>query len=318
MKRYGVWLGLGAICVGAMATSSGFGCGARDYDTEKMKLASTGAGAGSGNSSSGDTGGMNGSTSGTGGLGCSNGKLEATEECDDGNTEDGDGCTSCKIDSMCWDCTMAGEKCIPVAANTPCGMDNMQVCTGKGTCEDCVPVDMACDNCKNCGGATCDAHADCASGFCLHKICRSANGSSCNDPVECESNFCSAQTVTCVECKGNNDCKSGKCTDGRCNAASGQPCDDTLIPCGMNNDCVASICKTPNGGDCEFNYQCANSRCFINKCTSCTIDTDCAAMNSSCSMGTCSNVKFPGEAYCINESYCQSGKCEGFPRKCAL
>ena len=41
---------------------------------------------------------------------CGNGKLDPGEECDDGNTLPGDGCTSqCKLDDPCWGCGCAGE-----------------------------------------------------------------------------------------------------------------------------------------------------------------------------------------------------------------
>ncbi len=64
---------------------------------------------------------------------CGNGKLGPGEQCDDGNTFDGDGCSSqCTIES-CFTCTGQPSSCSPSPAGTAC--DDHNACTVGETCD---------------------------------------------------------------------------------------------------------------------------------------------------------------------------------------
>jgi cysteine-rich repeat protein len=76
---------------------------------------------------------------------CGNGHLDATELCDDGNVDNGDGCTKlCQVEAN-WDCPTPGQKCIFIA-----------VC-GNGI----LTSDEACDDGNTVGNDGCAA--DCKS-----------------------------------------------------------------------------------------------------------------------------------------------------------
>jgi cysteine-rich repeat protein len=81
---------------------------------------------------------------------CGNGILNPGEQCDDGNTFDGDGCSSqCTIES-CFTCTGQPSRCSPSAAGTAC--DDHNACT----------VGETCDGAGGCGGYTsCRVNSTC-------------------------------------------------------------------------------------------------------------------------------------------------------------
>ncbi len=78
---------------------------------------------------------------------CGNGKTEGSEECDDANSNNGDGCSAqCTKEPTCTD-----------------GIKN-----GSETDVDCGP--LPCSTCKL--GKGCANNADCAQGNCVNKVCR--------------------------------------------------------------------------------------------------------------------------------------------------
>lgn len=247
---------------------------------------------------------------------CGDNNVGAGESCDDGNLANSDGCSStCQVEA-CWSCS--NGKCVPLAPNTPCTMST-KVCDGKGGCGDCVPVESACDKCKNCGGSTCDEAADCASTACVTGICRSANGSACADPVECAFNHCAGAgaLAICAGCTDGAQCASGSCdlTTGTCNVATGEPCDASMT-CAANLQCSPiNLCQGVAGIKCTAGTQCASNFCGLNQCLNCMEGQACT-QGSICSSGACRPIDLPNGAYCVNAADCFSKTCAGFPRKC--
>ena len=96
---------------------------------------------------------------------CGNGTIEASEECDDGGTSDGDGCSSdCEVED-CWGCVGEPSNCSP-ADGTPCD-DN----------KDCTTADQ-------CLGGVCQGTPE-------------ADGTECSDGPACTlANFCEAGECT--------------------------------------------------------------------------------------------------------------------------
>lgn len=70
---------------------------------------------------------------------CGNGVLVAGEDCDDGNTIRGDGCSSCTVD-MCYSCAGEPSVCSP-ETGSPC--DDGQACTTADLCQAGVCVGAA-------------------------------------------------------------------------------------------------------------------------------------------------------------------------------
>ena len=269
-----------------------------------------------GSSGGGGTGGTGGGTGGTGGgASCGDSKADTGESCDDGNKLEGDGCSStCQVEA-CWDCS--GGACMPLAPNTSCSNNGAQVCDGKGACGDCVPADMACDKCKNCGGSTCDEGADCSSEVCVTGICRSPDGVACTDPVECASDYCFGKF--CTKCTEGNQCTSGACDTitGQCYAAVGEPCDNELSCGSIDLVCTGiNICRWKNGESCVNHYECASNRCVLAlTCQQCNNDGDCES--GFCELKRCV-ARLDDGFYCVNDSDCKLNSiCTGFPRKCA-
>src|SRR5262249_5786184 len=94
---------------------------------------------------------------------CGDGIVQATEGCDDGDTNDGDGCShKCTVE-QCYTCIgLAPSVCAPVLNGTGC--DDGDACTQTDTCQGGVctgsnPVDcssgdacIAAGACDTCGG----------------------------------------------------------------------------------------------------------------------------------------------------------------------
>ena len=110
---------------------------------------------------------------------CGNGRVEAGEACDDGNTADGDGCSaSCSIEPRCGNgrveppeqCddgnTTSGDGCSASCVNEPRCTDGVQ--NGSETDVDCGGSCSAkCASGKHCGVTTdCQSGATCSGGVC--------------------------------------------------------------------------------------------------------------------------------------------------------
>jgi hypothetical protein len=208
---------------------------------------------------------------------CGDGDIEGSEECDDGNTADGDCCSStCTFEAPGASC---GDASDTVCANpdtcdgagtcdsndeapgTACGdasdtdCTNPDTCDGSGACEinDEAPgtacgdgSDTECANPDTCDGAgTCDSNDE-------------APGTACGDSSDTEC----ANPDTCDgagTCDGNDEAPGTACGDSgdtvctdpdTCDGAGGcepnhevdaTPCDDTNV-CTANDACLAGVC----------------------------------------------------------------------------
>jgi cysteine-rich repeat protein len=149
-------------------------------------------------------------------FGCGDGGVEGTEECDDGNTADGDGCSaSCLVEagymctgepsvcSLIQTCgngvldggetcddgnTAGGDCCSPACAldspGTPCG-DDGRYCTGPERCDGAGACVSAGDPCVE--GPECARTCNEAAGYCL-----APRGTPCSD----DGDSCTLDTCT--------------------------------------------------------------------------------------------------------------------------
>ncbi len=204
---------------------------------------------------------------------CGDGQLDPGEECDDGNTIDGDGCTAGCIIEVCGDgvvnnngveeCDdgnlMNGDGCNNQCLNEFCGDNNVQ----SGYC-----VDTAAGNSNN-GTATvktvCTTDADCAS-----------LGSTFQCGEECElpgTGTCDAncQTIGAAVCGNGAICQ----VDADCNAGRNEVC--TLNGSGTFGTCTEPLEVCDDGNTVRFDG-CTN--CQVLACEECE-DLNCRAFPGS-------------------------------------
>ncbi len=177
---------------------------------------------------------------------CGNGVVDADEVCDDGNTEDGDGCSAdCTSDETCGNGVVdADEVCDD--GNTEDGDGCSADCTSDETCGNgIVDADEVCDDGNTIDGDGCSA--DCTS----DETC--GNGivdadESCDDGVDNSD----TQADAC-----RTDCSASSCGDGVVD--TGEACDDgntdggdgCSSDCGSDETCGNGVVDTHVGEVCD-------------------------------------------------------------------
>jgi len=181
------------------------------------------------------------------GAKCGNGRLESGEECDDGNTNDCDGCSArCRMETGCGDGAVCGtEQCDDGNAadcdgcSSTCQVETGLLC-GDGVIntmcgEQCDPpiagrCDAQCQRIPYCGDGILDPGEQCDDGplngtpghcdtNCTPPVC--GNGI-LNSDEECDD----GNTVSCDGCSATCASEVGwRCGDGITNAACGEQCD---------------------------------------------------------------------------------------------
>lgn len=145
---------------------------------------------------------------------CGNGLKEGTEVCDDGNTTNGDGCSS---------------TCMAIEANYSCTVDT----AGKSTCK------------KN-PGAVCLQNDDCVSGY----KCSSTSSALAKTCMKACSNQSDCSTVGNGACTSDGVCLPAKCGDKIKNIVGGieEGCDDGGTAAG---DGCSATCQVESGYECS-------------------------------------------------------------------
>jgi fibro-slime domain-containing protein len=174
---------------------------------------------------------------------CGNGKLDPGEQCDDGNTVGGDGCTPlCQIEKG-WTCPTPGQPCVRDAVcgdgviTPPETCDDGNTTGGDGcssTCQvesgwrcpepgkPCVPI---CGDCVIEGTETCDD-------------CNTTNGDGCSSTCQVEPGATCPKTSSGAPASG--PCTLAVCGNGILEA--GESCD-----CGTSLTTFPAGCSGPNG-----------------------------------------------------------------------
>ena len=221
---------------------------------------------------------------------CGNGKLEAGEACDDGNTVSGDGCSSdCSAVEQNYVCPNPGQRCVLTMV---CGDKKI---TGTETCDDgnTVSGDGCSDSCQvepgwicPIVGAACRA-AKCGDGIIAGaEVCDDGNavsGDGCSSTCQVEIGWvCPTAGQACTETvcgngvmEGSEECDDGnlipydgcsptctiepKCSNGTCTAVCGdglkfpqEGCDDGNTRSG---DGCSSDCQVESGYTCTDTSQ---------------------------------------------------------------
>jgi fibro-slime domain-containing protein len=215
---------------------------------------------------------------------CGNSLLDGTEQCDDGNTESGDGCSKiCQVENN-YDCPKVGQPCVNQAV---CGngkltsdesCDDANTTGGDGCSADCKTVEPGwqcrvpgkpctpkCGDGVVTGGEMCD-DGNGTSGDGCSSLCRPEPGFKCEGaPSKCSPTTCGDQNKEggegcddgntmpfdgCSEdCQAEPDCSRGACTstcgDG---IVLGEGCDDGNVAKG---DGCSSECVVEPGWTCK-------------------------------------------------------------------
>lgn len=216
----------------------------------------------------------------------------ATEECEDGNTANGDGCNNCQFTCL--------------------STDPARDCKSEDPC-----VATACDDSTHtCGmpigdGLTCTPGSVCKMGVCTPTVCGDGNleaGEICDDGNLLDGDGCDADcTRSCInpatDCPAAPVCQAAACdTNFVCitnNIASDPAC---MAP----NTCQSGACQAPAavcgngilemGETCDFGMANGpNAGCETNCTYSCTMDADCIDMNTCNGTEACSNVMVNGQ-----------------------
>jgi cysteine-rich repeat protein len=203
---------------------------------------------------------------------CGNGQVEAGEECDDGNTLDGDCCSSTcafePLDSPCDDglfCNI-GEACDGAGAcggGTPRDCNDGVSCTNDGcdeTGDACVntPDDAACDDGQFCNGVeSCDPTLDCQPGTPVDcddgDVCTT---DSCDEAGDrCDNIFDAGNAPECADRCPDNDDDLFSTAGGTCGAIDCDDHDPTVNPGAAEN------CDDHKDNDCNGLVDAADPAC---------------------------------------------------------
>jgi len=270
---------------------------------------------------------------------CGNGQLDPGEDCDDGNTANGDCCSStctfepvsspcddglfCTVNDVCngagqcggsaRDCSGAGGQCSIGVCDEGSGSCLSQAANEGGSCSD----DNACtqtDSCQSgvCTGSnpvTCNASDQCHDAG----TCNTQTGL-CSDPPKADGATCSDGNA----CTQTDSCQSGVCTGSNpvtCNASD--QCHDAgtcNTQTGLCSDPLKADGATCSDGDlCTTGETCQSGSCVGGTATTCNASDQCHdAGTCDPSTGTCSDPPKASGTPCDDASVCTQGdQCDG-------
>lgn len=191
---------------------------------------------------------------------CGNGELEPGELCDDGNTEDGDGCAAdCLSQDPDFDCSEEGQACRNLVVCGNGRLEGSEACDdgntegGDGCAADCRQVEegylcarpgRACLRLAVCGNGTLERGEQCDDGN-----AEAGDGCSAECQIESEDGWFCELTTPSV-------CEKSVCGDGK--IAPNEQCDDSNQQAG--DGCSAS-CQLEPGWVCPSAGQACLPRC---------------------------------------------------------
>ncbi len=220
--------------------------------------------------------------------GCGDGRVAAEgEQCDDGNTEGGDGCdSSCAIEGG-WQCSGEPSACTETVEPPTC----------ETSCDDLNPcTDDFCNDAGECAFSyntePCDDDDPCTSGDACSMGTCAGEAYTCDDENPCTDDACNGDGTCSYENNGGTCDDDDPCTSG--DACSMGACAGEAYACDDDNPCTDDACN--GDGTCSFD---ANS-------DTCNDDDPCTS-DDVCSEGACA-----GEAYeCDDDNICTDDRCNG-------
>jgi cysteine-rich repeat protein len=245
---------------------------------------------------------------------CGNRILEPTEQCDDGNLSDTDGCRV--------DCTYTCTEASACSDARACTQDLCDL--GSHTCSNPADVAMNGTLCTE-GGVT---NGSCQSGVCTPPSCGNAVvefGESCDPPgvgctaacqYECSSDASCSDAdpcngaETCITVTGGQTCQSGT------PLSTGTACgDNPYRVCSASHRCVTSVCgdqivDSRRGEACDDGNTSDGDGCKTNCSWTCNASSHCRDDNS-CTLDVCSSHVCSNPANTsVNGQTCSTGTCQ--------
>ncbi len=232
-------------------------------------------------------------------LCCGNGRLDAGEQCDDGNTLHCDGCTAgCSIEP------------------TPACASDGNTCT-----EDCSPT-LGCRPTRLPDGTACpDEGSVCTTDACRTGVCRHTTTLVCNDGLACTGDWCHA-TNGCMTIAYDSRCDDGiECTTNRCDLEAGcmalprdELCDDS-VACTADACNPASGCTvTPDHARCDDGVACTAGICDLTEGCRQTPDNSRCSDGVTCTVDTCDALlgcaSAANDALCADAFSCTANRCD--------
>jgi hypothetical protein len=217
---------------------------------------------------------------------CGDGVLQAHyEECDDGRTDDGDGCSALCLVEEGWTCDLGSPSSCARCGDGECG-GGEDLCNCPG---DCATATCGDGNCCDRGGENgCSCPEDCGAGTCGDSVCCLYAGES---------------TCTCQQDCGQETCGNGTCCQDTGETAAGCPA-DCATGCG-DDACLAGEDK------CTCPDDCGDGSCGDDICCAVTGEDTCTCPDD-CGMGTCSDglcCATQGENPCTCPGDCTDEPC---------
>ncbi len=251
---------------------------------------------------------------------CGNGAREGAEECDDGNTAAGDGCSaSCRTElppgAMCTSNPQCRSQfCVDgVCCNVAC----------RGQCEAC---DATPGTCTPVAGAPRNGRDACAGTGPCGGSCDGAQRTACGFPgstTECAAARCEASTFTPpAVCNGMGVCgaaASRMCAPYVCGTGACRGDCRTDADCTGGNYCdgaMRCVPRTPPGSMCTASNQCATGNCVDGFCCNTACGGQCEACDVPGMQGTCSGIAgapHGARTACAGVAPC-AGSCDGAAR----
>ena len=227
---------------------------------------------------------------------CGNGKLDAGEECDDGNPFKADGCEP--------NCTFS---CVPTDPMRNC--QSKVECIASGTCNTtthkCTPLD------PKPAGTACQTSENCVEGNCIQPVCGDGikgPNEACDDGNGSNTDACTTQCLpvckaatVATDCMGKTPppCRVISCNGGACGTKAdttqnGASCSFN----GQNGTCKDGACSNGTCGDhvldpgeqCDDGNKVDGDGCDTDCLFSCAADTDCDDKNPCNGVEKCTMV----------------------------
>lgn len=237
------------------------------------------------------------------------------EECDDGNTARGDGCSGlCQVENGF--CCVPGAGCVQTGAQPDA--EDASSTMGRPTkniCQTCLPgasktswtaVQGSCDDGLFCTGADM-----CRAGVCVHA------GSPCANPTP----YCDEGNHVCAACRSAADCDDGNgCSDEVCGGGScthsnsTAPCDDGLW-CNGADTCGGGTCSVHAERTCGGGTPLCSET--LDACVVCLNDAQCndqeVCTTDACVNGVCEHIanalSCDDGVFCNGADTCARGGC---------
>ena len=271
---------------------------------------------------------------------CGNGTRECSEECDDGNTSNDDGCNnSCQLEHpYCGDYVIEariGENCEPTLTK-PSNLCDPSTCrllsspaSSSGPVGYCC-IDNFCFASQNCAltqnqcSNNCSNHPGNVPLFSSLPTTPTPSQSICagDECVRGGNSICQSKGETCVT---TNQLPCIMCLSGSAsaNSSTANPVYRGTLPvasqCSSNNQCASGLCQGGRCTSCSANNQCSGGLCQHGSCVSCSDDSQCSThlcaggqcigcgSNQDCALGSiCLNGNCTA---CANNNQCSTGLC---------